>query len=75
MRAPAHELWGLQRRLTGAWPGRAPGDARDGHLWGDRACEGRREHWGGLGCEGRGGTREARDPEEGPGDAKDACEP
>lgn len=29
----------------------------------DRVCEGRREHWRRLGCEGLGETRDARDSE------------
>lgn len=60
--APGRGFWELERRLTGAWPARAPGnaertsDGRDGVPGEDRACEGLRGHWRRLGCEWLGGT-------------------
>jgi hypothetical protein len=33
------------------------------------------QHWRRLGCEGLGGTRDARDSEEGTGDVRGACKP
>lgn len=72
VRAPACGFWGLQRRLTGAWPARAPGNAERTSDARGRGSPGRTgcvrgvgnigEGWGARGSEKQGmpGTRRDR---------------